>query len=419
MADLTRSALSAELLSYPPLRAEKPCEYLHCARLVDPRDFSNELRKVRIFCERIGCPPPDTSSTFFEGKTEHLHFQWELHSEYASVIVATRPNAPKSALDNLILEYRDQFAEHVISAAHIRVVSGVESNEERDQTVLEALGKKTCGGTVCDSHASIWSTFQINRRGLTPYVVIDQGMTVGRMSRLIRRLAELDTYRMLAIRGLPVAKVLLEDIEEVEERLTSIVTDMRAAVSSENTNSLLLDRLMKLSARLAARRSETASLFGACRSYRGIVEQRIKSLNEQRIQGFQRCSVFLNERLVPAMRTCDIAAERLDTISSHILSALALVRTRIDVRVQEQNRAQLEAVNKQIRQQIQLQTSVERLSVIAISYYAAALIALLAKAAADQEIIQRPSVWVALSIPLVIALAYTAIKKGMPKKEDN
>ncbi len=382
MAELTRSGLSAELLSYPPLRAETPREYLHCARLVTPDELDQEFSRLSRFCEQVGCPEPSSPSDYFEEQTQQLHFQWEMHSEFASITVATKPGAPEAVLDEPISDYQDELSGHVVSAAWTRVWPDSGDVEERDRMILDQLGPKACGGTVCDGRASIWTTFDIDSRGLTQYVIVDNGMTVGRMSRLVRRITELDTYRMLAIRGLPLAKVLLDELVDAESRLANIVRDMRES-NVESTNQTLLNRLMKLSAMLAARKSETAPLFGACRSYRGIVDQRIRRLNEHRIQGFQRCSVFLEDRLSPAMRTCNIAA-----------------------------------VNKQIRQQLRLQTSVESLSVIAISYYMIGLLGLLVKAAGTNGVLKDPATWVAALVPIVLIAAYAAIKRRLPTAAD-
>src|SRR3546814_17656434 len=89
----------------------------------------------------------------------------------------------------------------------------------------------------------------------------------------------------------------------------------------------------------------------------------------------------MDRRLAPAMRTCESTAGRLETLASRVGRASNLLRTRVDIQLEAQNRDVLVSMNRRARLQLRLQETVEGLSVVAISYYAAGLVGYDAKAA--------------------------------------
>src|SRR3546814_13120007 len=81
------------------------------------------------------------------------------------------------------------------------------------------------------------------------------------------------------------------------------------------------------------------------------------------------------------MRTCEAVAERLETLSRRVARASQLLRARVDIQLEAQNRDLLESMNRRVRLQLRLQQTVEGLSVAAITYYLASLVGYLAQGA--------------------------------------
>jgi uncharacterized membrane-anchored protein len=144
------------------------------------------------------------------------------------------------------------------------------------------------------------------------------------------------------------------------------------------------DRMLAEITRMAADLEANAALalyrFGASRAYYGIVQERIKTLAETSVPGFETLGAFLERRLAPAMRTCQSVEERQANLSRKLTRANALVRSWIDVELERQNGALLSAMNRRAEMQLRLQQTVEGLSVAAISYYVVGLFGYLAKA---------------------------------------
>jgi uncharacterized membrane-anchored protein len=120
--------------------------------------------------------------------------------------------------------------------------------------------------------------------------------------------------------------------------------------------------------------AQTNFRFGATGAYAAIVEQRIEVLREERFGGGQLFSEFMMRRFDPAMRTVSAAKRQLENLADRAERAANLLRTKVDVDRQMQNQALLASMDRRANLQLQLQETVEGLSVVAISYYAVGLV---------------------------------------------
>jgi len=85
----------------------------------------------------------------------------------------------------------------------------------------------------------------------------------------------------------------------------------------------------------------------------------------------------------PALRTCVTSEARQSSLSLKLARAANLLCTRVDVELEQQNQELLKSMNARTRLQLRLQTTVEGLSVAAITYYVVGLFGYLLKAAHD------------------------------------
>ena len=88
----------------------------------------------------------------------------------------------------------------------------------------------------------------------------------------------------------------------------------------------------------------------------------------------------------PAMRTCATTEARQTDLSEKLARAANLLRTRVDVEMERQNRDLLKSMNARTRLQLRLQTTVEGLSVAAVSYYVVGLFGYLMKGLHDRGV---------------------------------
>src|SRR3546814_12498069 len=86
---------------------------------------------------------------------------------------------------------------------------------------------------------------------------------------------------------------------------------------------------MTLSSEIEDVAAATTYRFSAARAYYALVLRRVEELREQRVEGLQTLSEFVDRRLAPAMRTCEAVAERLENLSRRGAPASQSQRARV------------------------------------------------------------------------------------------
>jgi uncharacterized membrane-anchored protein len=99
------------------------------------------------------------------------------------------------------------------------------------------------------------------------------------------------------------------------------------------------------------------------------------------------------------------------SLSERINRASSLLRTRVDIATEEQNRMLLEKLTKGQELQLRLQSTVEGLSIAAISYYVVSLLLYAAKAAKAAGLAIQPEVVAGSLIPVVLWLVWGATRR--------
>ncbi len=145
--------------------------------------------------------------------------------------------------------------------------------------------------------------------------------------------------------------------------------------------------------------------------------ERIGDIREQRIEGYSTLGGFIARRLAPAMRTCESVVARQHALSQRATRAANLLRTRVDIAVEGQNRALLASMNRRARLQLRLQQTVEGLSVAAIAYYLVGLIgaALGAIAAAGAPV--DVTLWQGVSVAPVALAVWLGVRRVAERRD--
>jgi uncharacterized membrane-anchored protein len=249
-------------------------------------------------------------------------------------------------------------------------------------------------------HSCVLTHFRLGADGFERMLVLAPADTSeARAGRISQRLLELETYRLMALRGLPVAKALSPVLSDAEAQLADITARLERKGDSDQA---LLDVLVSLAARIERATAEHGYRFSATRAYDTLVSQRIAELRERPIAGTQTVGEFMQRRLSPAMATVAATAQRLASLSERVSRTSALLRTRVDIATESQNQVLLEKLTKGQALQLRLQSTVEGLSIAAISYYVVSLLLYGAKALKAMGVPIQPEVAVGVMVPLVL-----------------
>ncbi len=186
------------------------------------------------------------------------------------------------------------------------------------------------------------------------------------LGRRIQRLLEAETYRTVSLIGLPEARRFAPVLNELEGDLADVTEALTKGTQSDER---ILEKLQQLSARTEAMRSATSYRFSASRAYAKLVEERLETLLESKLEERATLSGFITASLGPAVRTITSTERRQDELSQAIGRALNVLRTRVDVSMDKANQEIMRTMNERQHRQLVLSEAVEGLSVIAISYY--------------------------------------------------
>jgi uncharacterized membrane-anchored protein len=259
------------------------------------------------------------------------------------------------------------------------------------------------GSVVSGGAAAVWMDFAVQADGFGRVLLQDRGLRPRQAGRLVQRLFEIETYRMLALLALPLARRHGAELSRSGERLTEMTARL-AAIEGLADERRLLGELTRMSAEVEDMAATASYRFAAAGAYDALVRRRVAELREARFEGMQTIGEFLERRLAPAMATCEAVAARLEARSDRVSRASQLLRTRIDIALEAQNGELLRSMDRRARLQLRLQQTVEGLSVAAISYYLVGLVGYAAKAAKAAGVALDAELLTGLSIPVVVGL---------------
>lgn len=265
------------------------------------------------------------------------------------------------------------------------------------------------GQLVADGHGEVYTDFALHADGFSRTVLLAGGMTPRRLGRLVQQLLEIDGYRMMALLGLPVAREAFAVLGKAESELAGLAGAIRAARREDEPQ--LLDRLTTLAGEVESQYAASHSRFSASAAYFQLVDRRIADLGESRLAGLQTLGEFVQRRLSPARSTCEWAARRQDALSQRVSRISNLLRTRVEIEQQESSQELLAAMNRRQELQLKLQSTVEGLSVAAITYYIVGLVSYLAKGATALGWPWSPETTSAAAIPVIVAVIWILLRR--------
>jgi uncharacterized membrane-anchored protein len=408
-----RLELHEEVHARPSEALQTPLRLTFLALASDASNRQREWEHVRELAARFGVDLPDQPLNHLSADLGAFRIKFERHSEFAryKFIVPGLQGAPfdHPAETQVPADWLAALPGTVMVAAHAALVQATEGDVTGDQ-LSGALfaGNIVLGSRIADGAGDAFTDFRLHD-GYSRFLVRNRTLTPRQAGRMVQRLLEIETYRMMALLALPVAQQLSPYLLAAERELSQIT--LLLADSTETDEPHLLDRLTRLEAGIESRESENSYRFGAAAAYHELVQRRIEELREQRIQGLQTFREFTERRLAPAMNTCRAAAARQESLSQRVARATQLLSTRVDVTREKQNQAVLESMNRRAAAQLRLQQTVEGLSVAAITYYIAGLVGYAAKGARAVGMNVDPDVAMALSIPLVLLLGTYGVRK--------
>ena len=427
--DPLRTELHNEVHARPSARVRLPALIVYVAVLNAGVSREEECAHLRQLPGQEDLPVAQLQSNFLRLRFESYTLKWERHTEFTrySIVQALPEAALLGTCEPALLSHPAVdpawlrgIPGRTVAAVQMAMVHGdlsdhnalmaqaqnwfgeravVASQLGFTPTPTQMTGQTTLV-SVPTGHSWALTDFSIGDDGFERMLVIaPENTTEARAGRISQRLLEVETYRLMALRGLPVAKQLGPMLTESEDALADITARLENKSTSDQE---LLDTLVALAAQVERATAEHNYRFAATRAYNTLVGQRLAELREKAIPGTQRLGEFMQRRLSPAMATVAATSQRLTSLSERVSRTSDLLRTRVDIATEVQNQQLLEKLTRGQELQLRLQSTVEGLSIAAISYYVISLLLYGGKALKAAGLPINPEMAAGALVPVVL-----------------
>jgi uncharacterized membrane-anchored protein len=407
-----RRALNDEVHARPSDILEAPVRLSYLV-LMGSGSRADDLAMLTRLIEGSGAPKPAADANHFSATIGALRIKWERHTEFCRYTFYVQGTEKKPfsepAISLVPQDWLRQLKGQTIAAIHANVVRGVKAPDPIKTSETYFNGNPIIGSMISGGTGRAYTDFRIHADGFGRLLLCDHRMTSRQAGRLVQRLFEIDTYRMMALLALPVARKLAPQLTAAELELSEILSAMQTAGEAEEP--LLLDRLTKLEASVERQYTENHYRFSAANAYYDLVQQRIEELREGRIEGFQTFREFNDRRFLPAIATCRAVSARQSALSERVAHATVLLSTRVSVSREKQNQSILKSMDHRSNLQLRLQQTVEGLSVAAITYYIVGLVYYAAKGFVPKSANVSPEFVAALAIPVALVVVGLGLRR--------
>jgi uncharacterized membrane-anchored protein len=406
-----RFKLHAELHSGHNEPIEIPLQVSHLVLLCESDQAVHERNLIAQLCERYGVTPPTLQCNQFTAMLGRYQIAWERHTEYSTYTFycSTPFETPfaNPTIDYVPTEWLALLPGRVIAATHIAIEENERSRLDLKELSLLFASNTVIGSEVAEGNAVAWTDNQIHPDGFGRILIHDVGLRRRQAGRLVRRLLEIETYRILAMLPVPMIRSHIPDLERYDQRLAQL-TENNTKLEDEQH---LLNDITQLAAEIERISAKTSQRFNASSMYYEIVKLRISELREKRIQGLQMFQEFMEQRLSPAMGTCALVNNKLESLSTRVERTSSLLRTRVECSMEQQSRDLLSSMDKRADLQLRLQETVEGLSIVVLSYYLLGLVSYGIKAVKASGIKLNSDLTIGLAIPIVVGLVFLSIRR--------
>lgn len=404
-----RDELYNELHARPFPVVQTPARVSRLAILIPEEERTRESAHLQNLCQRYGVNMPAEDSSFYQADFGSFQFRCGRHMEFVTYTfirpgVGERP-FESTALELIPQDWLQQMPGEVVAAFHVEMLDDAQPELSREQLKTCFEGQRLVYGHLMEGDASVWSAFRLHGDGFGRFLVHNHGLNNNQTGRLLQRLLELETYRLMALLALPDARKLGPELQQVDRKLASIIASA-TEIKGHADERKMLTELSQLAANVERWRTDTNYRFSAMRAYYSLVMKRMDELKELQVENYFTIGSFLERRLTPAYHTCESVSERLEDLARRIERAGDLLQTRVDLTIEAQNQSLLASMDRRGRLQMRLQETVEGLSIAAISYYLVSLVKIVLNALYSAGFAVNKDLATGISVPIVVAFVW-------------
>jgi uncharacterized membrane-anchored protein len=357
---------------------------------------------------------------------DRLLVTWEAHTEYYSYQVWHIPDDKMKPLAFGPLTFPDYVMPLSplgieVNALDILVLPHTNLTVEEVKNTM--AGPQLYGSRIFGHDISVMTTYTPDEYQRERYLVMSSSFDVllNQLGRTIDTLVAIENYTHLILLPLQVFAKSVDQVHQYEQRHLYqrglITTEIEASRPDKLQHwlTVLTQDFMKVS-RLA---ESMRFRLSASVPYDRIIRSNLVALQEQGIEGCRQISEYVDGKTVGVADGYQQLVKRINALVNDFQGSIAVIRTKVELQLQEQNLALqdqnlklLRSVDKTTRSQSILQHTVEGLSVIVISYYLSGLGSYVFKAMEKFGWIESAEVASGVFVPITLVLSFLLILIG-------
>ncbi len=237
-----RSLLAGELHARPMGAVSTPQRCSHLAVLSGEGDFDADFAHLTELCRRYGVAAPGPAK-HFSADFGPIRLKWERHGEFCTYSFYRSGSFghpfEETALDLVPADWLQSLSGQKLAAVHLalepRGAALRTPGELKEYFHEESLvGSHLSGGA-----ATVWTDFWIHAGGFSRILISGANLDPLRAGRIVQRLLEIETYRMMALLALPLAQTLSLQVSRVEARMSEITARLAGNEELEEIRDIL------------------------------------------------------------------------------------------------------------------------------------------------------------------------------------
>lgn len=396
----------AEIHARPISRIEKPARVRRIAFLLGQDAQASQAARMRVaaFCVAAGVSAPDASARRFSFDVGPRRVTWELHTEFYTVTWIAPFDDVEPWPPGIGLEAVE--TDRIVVATRIDVVDSAAI----PPSALAGFDELSlCYSFIEGGVAQLATDFVVDDKGFTRYELAAGSVGPSLLGSIVRRVLEIETYRVLALIGIALARSVSPQLSRLEARLTEAMESVGTAATASDSHATL-ETMHELQVEAAHTVERTRYRFAASQAYGDILRQRLINLDEQRNGEYRTLQRYLDHRVNPALATFRALEQRQAALFEQMSRSTALLGTQISLDIQTQNRTILETISHTAKSQYELQGTVEGLSTIAISYYLLGIIGY-ALHVLEPTYEHEKAIAIAILAPMIVLAVWLRMKR--------
>jgi uncharacterized membrane-anchored protein len=408
-----RQSILAEVHARPYQSISAPARVNHLVFMLPNEQLEKARAHITVLADQAQFALQDSNANLIQFEWQHVRIRWEQHTEFVSYTFVSEADdvheQASPAWSGIEPQWLADIPGQLLSATQADLLLGP-TEQVRSYAKSLAPERQLVGSLIADDQISLFGTFATNHQGTVRYVLgATADISRSRLGRYLQRVLEIETYRLMALMGLSHAQRASVTLANAEGELATLSSRLDKMKRSEEPE--ILDQITALATQVESIYATSYTRFSASSAYYELVNARVQELSERPIANLQSVEQFLGRRLTPAMQTCIWTNRRLDDLSRRIGNLSELLDTRVSLEQAEDQNELLETINKRQNAQLLLQSTVEGLSVAAITYYGSGIVSHLAKAVVAQGWPLSVETTVAVAVPIIAISTWLGLRR--------